>query len=72
MDKIIAPYGNWKSLITADLITAKTIGFVQHCIDGEDIYWSESRPMEISVNVHCPISTSGLVCMNMAAQLSPL
>jgi len=46
MDKTIAPYGSWKSPITADLITAKAIGFVQHCIDGEDIYWSESRPLD--------------------------
>jgi len=45
MNKIIAPYGSWRSPITADLITAKTIGFVQHCIDGEDIYWSESHPL---------------------------
>lgn len=46
MGKAIASFGSWKSPITADLITAKTIGFVQHCIDGEDIYWSESRPLE--------------------------
>jgi dipeptidyl aminopeptidase/acylaminoacyl peptidase len=46
MNKTIAPYGSWKSPITADLITAKTIGLVQHCIDGEDIYWSELRPLE--------------------------
>jgi dipeptidyl aminopeptidase/acylaminoacyl peptidase len=46
MNRIIASYGSWKSPITADLITAKTIGFVQLCIDGEDIYWSESRPLE--------------------------
>ena len=46
MNKIIAPYGSWRSPITADLITAKTIGFVQHFIDGEDIYWSESHPLE--------------------------
>jgi len=46
MNKTIAPYGSWISPITADIITAKTIGFVEHCIDGEDIYWSESRPLE--------------------------
>ena len=46
MTKTIAPYGSWKSPITADLITAKTIGFMQQCIDGEDIYWSELRPLE--------------------------
>ncbi|HEX6268821.1 MAG TPA: prolyl oligopeptidase family serine peptidase [Anaerolineales bacterium] len=46
MDKTIVPYGSWISPITTDLITAKTIRFVQICIDGEDIYWSESRPLE--------------------------
>jgi len=46
MNKTIAPYGSWKSPITADLITAKTISLAQHCIDGEDIYWSEMRPFE--------------------------
>jgi len=46
MSKTIAPYGSWKSPITADLITAKTIGFGKPSIDGEDIYWSESRPLE--------------------------
>jgi len=46
MNKTIAPYGSWKSLITTDLITANTIALIQHCIDGEDIYWSEMRPLE--------------------------
>ena len=46
MNKTIASYGSWKSPITADLITAKSIGFEEHCIDGEDIYWSESRPLD--------------------------
>ena len=46
MTKTIAPYGSWKSPITADLITAKTIGFGQLGTDGEDIYWSELRPLE--------------------------
>ena len=46
MSKTIAPYGSWKSPITTDLITAKVTGLVEHQIDGEDIYWSESRPQE--------------------------
>jgi dipeptidyl aminopeptidase/acylaminoacyl peptidase len=46
MHKTIASYGSWKSPITADLITAKTIGLSAYCIDGEDIYWSEMRPQE--------------------------
>jgi len=46
MSKTIASYGSWKSPITADLITAKTIGLTGHRIDGDDIYWSELRPLE--------------------------
>ena len=41
-----APYGTWKSPITADLITAKAISLLEVAIDGEDIYWLEGRPME--------------------------
>jgi len=46
MKKIVAPYGSWKSSITTDIITAKKILFLQLCIDGDDIYWIESRPHE--------------------------
>jgi len=46
MPKTIAPYGNWKSPITTDLITAKTIKLMEACVDGKNIYWIESRPLE--------------------------
>ena len=46
MKKIVAPYGSWNSSITTDIITAKKILYLQHCIDGDDIYWIESRPHE--------------------------
>lgn len=46
MTKTVAPYGSWKSPITADLIAAKTIALAETCTDDEDIYWSESRPLE--------------------------
>jgi len=46
MKKIVAPYGSWKSPITTDLITAKMIGLIEIHVDGDDIYWSESRPLE--------------------------
>jgi dipeptidyl aminopeptidase/acylaminoacyl peptidase len=42
----IAPYGTWKSPITSDLIVAGSIGLSQVMLDGEDIYWIESRPAE--------------------------
>lgn len=42
----VAPYGTWKSPITADLIVAESIGLGQIVCDGADIYWSEMRPQE--------------------------
>ena len=47
----IAPYGSWKSPITADLIVAGTIGLGQIALDGEDVYWTEGRPAEAGRNV---------------------
>ncbi|GGA11003.1 S9 family peptidase [Okeania sp. KiyG1] len=49
--KEIAPYGSWKSPITADLIVAGTIGLSSLAIDGEDVYWIEGRPSEGGRNV---------------------
>ena len=45
------PYGSWKSPITSDLIVAGTIGLGQVRLDGQDIYWNESRPTEAGRNV---------------------
>ncbi|MCI0336145.1 MAG: S9 family peptidase [Acidobacteria bacterium] len=42
----VAPYGSWKSPITSDLIVSGTIGLGQIAIDGEDVYWVETRPTE--------------------------
>ncbi|HEY9729677.1 MAG TPA: S9 family peptidase [Chroococcales cyanobacterium] len=47
----IAPYGSWKSPITADLIVAGTIGLGGIALDGEDVYWTEGRPAEAGRNV---------------------
>jgi dipeptidyl aminopeptidase/acylaminoacyl peptidase len=47
----IAPYGSWKSPITADLIVAGTIGLGQIALDGEDVYWIEGRPAEAGRSV---------------------
>ena len=47
----IAPYGSWKSPITSDLIVSESIGLGQIALDGEDIYWVESRPSEAGRNV---------------------
>ena len=44
--KKIAPYGSWKSPITSDLIAQGSVGLSQVSLDGEDVYWVESRPAE--------------------------
>ena len=41
-----APYGSWKSPITSELIVAESIGLGDIALDGDDIYWVESRPSE--------------------------
>ncbi|HEV2881572.1 MAG TPA: S9 family peptidase [Pyrinomonadaceae bacterium] len=42
----IAPYGSWKSPITADLIVQGAVGLGMIKTDGEDVYWLELRPSE--------------------------
>src|SRR5687768_8668283 len=42
----IAPYGSWKSPITADLIVQGSVGLGMIKTDGEDAYWLEMRPSE--------------------------
>ena len=42
----IAPYGSWKSPITSEAIVVDSVGFGGIALDGDDIYWLESRPSE--------------------------
>jgi dipeptidyl aminopeptidase/acylaminoacyl peptidase len=42
----IAPYGSWKSPITADLIVSESVRLALIVLDGEDTYWIEGRPSE--------------------------
>ncbi len=41
-----APYGSWKSPITADLIATESISLSEVAVDGDDVYWLEVRPNE--------------------------
>ena len=41
-----APYGSWKSPITADLLSAKVVSLMEVCQDGDDTYWVEGHPSE--------------------------
>src|SRR5919199_3502904 len=42
----VAPYGSWPSPISSELIASATLRLGDLALDGEDIYWSESRPAE--------------------------
>jgi hypothetical protein len=41
-----APYGSWKSPISAEMVAAGEVGLEQIRIDGGDIYWIERRAQE--------------------------
>jgi dipeptidyl aminopeptidase/acylaminoacyl peptidase len=42
----VAPYGSWRSPITADVIVAGVVSLEQTALEGGDIYWNEARPAE--------------------------
>ena len=42
----VAPFGSWKSPISADLISTEGRRIIEAVTDGEDIYWVEMRPTE--------------------------
>ncbi|CAA9462818.1 MAG: Prolyl oligopeptidase family protein [uncultured Rubrobacteraceae bacterium] len=50
----VAPYGSWRSPISSDLIVRGVVGLKDTALDGDDVYWLESRPGEggRSVIVH--------------------
>ena len=55
----IAEYGSWKSSLTAEKLASKGIRYGHICVDGDDLYWLESRASEQgrSVLVKCdPVS----------------
>ena len=47
----VRPYGAWVSPITSELIVSETVSLGQIVLDGNYIYWSESRPADAGRNV---------------------
>jgi len=45
-EKLVAPYGSWKSSISSDLIVADSVRLGQLRIMGGDVWWSEGRPRQ--------------------------
>ena len=51
MPRHVAPYGSWKSPITAELLASTYVGLDELRIDGNDVYWNELRPTDKGRNV---------------------
>ena len=50
-EKTVAPYGSWRSPITAETVSAAGVRLSSVSVDGEDVYWLEGRPLEGGRNV---------------------
>lgn len=46
MSKHIAPYGSWRSPISAETLSSATVGFSEVQPHGDHLYWLESRPQQ--------------------------
>src|SRR5438445_9584529 len=46
MPNRVAPYGRWESPISAEQVAERTIAYDDVRLDGEAVYWLESRPQE--------------------------
>jgi hypothetical protein len=42
----VAPYGSWKSPISAAMVASGSVGLDQICLEGGNVFWIEKRPME--------------------------
>ncbi len=45
-DPVTAPYGSWRSPIDIELVAGTAVRLAEPRLDGDDIYWLESRPTE--------------------------
>ena len=43
---VTAPYGSWKSPITAASLAADVVRLIELNVDGDDVFWVEMRPKE--------------------------
>ena len=55
----VAPYGSWKSPITADVVAAGEVGLEQVRLDGAGVYWIERRSQEGGRKVIVRLSSDG-------------
>lgn len=53
------PYGSWQSPVSANLLVSQTVRLAEPRLDGNDIYWLESRPQEKGRNALVRLSANG-------------
>ena len=66
----IAPYGSWESPITTEMLTAGALRFDELDVDGDDLYWVESRPDEQGRYAAMRLSAEGEISELTTAELS--
>ena len=59
MSQHVAPYGSWKSPITSDMVATGVMRLGQVEVEGNDVYWCESRPSEAGRYVIVKHSSEG-------------
>jgi len=55
------PYGSWTSSLTAEKLADKGIRYGHMCVDGDDVYWLESRAKEKGRNVLVKYNANGVI-----------
>ena len=45
-ERITAPYGSWRSPLSAELVAAGGVGLGEVALADGAVYWAESRPLE--------------------------
>ena len=73
MDKpatLTAPYGSWKSPISAAMVAAGSLGLDQICPDGRDLFWIEGRSVDGGRQVIVRLGDEGQVQVVTPAPLS--
>lgn len=45
-EPVEAPYGTWTSPVTPEIVAAQGIAIAEVAVDGDTVYWSETRPQE--------------------------
>ena len=57
----IAAYGSWESPVTTEMLTEGALRFDELDVDGDDLYWVESRPDEQGRYAAMRYSASGAI-----------